>query len=99
MSTLSQEGVSCHSRCERRVSGLLRAPSHEHVGSLSDGSYVSVPSPLGKIKSMTKGSEAEPSVSPLPPTHVTPRLAGQHAPPLGMIHPHDKSNFADTSVH
>lgn len=27
--------------------------------SLPDGSYVSVPSPLGKIKSMTKGSEVE----------------------------------------
>lgn len=25
MSTLSQEGVSCHSRCERHISGLLRA--------------------------------------------------------------------------
>lgn len=31
----------------------------EHVCSLPDGSYVSVPSPLGKIKSMTKGSEVE----------------------------------------
>lgn len=31
----------------------------EYVRSLPDGSYVSVPSPLGKIKSMTKGSEVE----------------------------------------
>lgn len=31
----------------------------ELVVSLPDGSYVSVPSPLGKIKSMTKGSEVE----------------------------------------
>lgn len=31
----------------------------ECVCSIADGSYVSVPSPLGKIKSMTKGSEVE----------------------------------------
>lgn len=43
----------------------------EHVGSLPDGSYVSVPSPLGKIKSMTKGSEVEWSAADFPTLHIT----------------------------
>lgn len=62
MSTPSQEGVSHLSRNKYVILKINTSPPvkfSEHVGSLPDGSYVSVPSPLGKIKSMTKGSEVE----------------------------------------
>lgn len=43
----------------------------QYVFSPSDGSYVSVPSPLGKIKSMTKGSEVEWSAADFPTLCIT----------------------------
>lgn len=51
--------------------------------SLPDGSYVSVPSPLGKIKSMTKGSEVEWSATDFPALHIT--VSWHDCRPLGKL--------------
>lgn len=77
MSTPSQEGVS-HPLLNVIIWNHSSPPINlpEYVGSLPDGSYVSVPSPLGKIKSMTKGSELEQSAADSLPTHAphTPHI-------------------------
>lgn len=82
MSTPSQEGVRLPSRnyCIIRAKNPT-GPSFNasvHFNSLSDGSYVSVPSPLGKIKSMTKGSEVEWSMADFSHTLHHCQLTWQH---------------------
>lgn len=58
MSTPRQEGVSTLLKSYNEDNPILTL-IYVIVGFVPDGSYVSVPSPLGKIKSMTKGSRGE----------------------------------------